>query len=149
MKKWLILPLILAVWFALLACAPDTRLSLDAQTPVSTTTEILPAALETMMSGGETFALLISSDLCTGCSEFEPYLDEIIADYQIVVYKVTKEDGFPSTNSVIPYSLTPTFVLVQNGTVLLKFDPSDQEESFDSAADFVEFIDNYVLLQKK
>jgi len=134
------------VVFGLMACVPDDRLDLSASEEVSAPIRLDAAALEAKMIADETFALIISSELCGTCLDFSPLLKEIISDRQILVYEVIQEEGFPTDNPLVPYQSTPTFVLFENGEIISKIDPVLNPTTFDTVWDFERYLKEWIIL---
>lgn len=133
--------------FGLMACVPDDRLDLSASEEVTAPIPLDVDGLEAKLIAHETFALIISSELCSSCQEFSPLLNEIIADRQILVYEVLREEGFDTDNPLVPYQYTPTFVLFENGVIVSQIDPVEKPTTFDTVWDFEQYLKEWILLK--
>jgi thiol-disulfide isomerase/thioredoxin len=147
MRKPCILAGILFVSFLLIGCHPIQKISIDADFEVSTSTPIVASNLETMIASEADFVLLISSESCSSCQEFEPFIQEIIAEYQITVYQIEAGAAFPKGNAVVPYDFTPTFIVFVGGTVVSKIDAVAETDAFASVASFTEYLQKFVILE--
>lgn len=132
--------------FSLIACEPIERINIDSESFVYSTESVTSEELAQFIEDQQDFALLISSETCSSCKDFIPILDEIIMDYQIKVFQIESDEEFPTTNTVIPYNYTPTFVLFHQGEVLSLIDAVNHEDEVSSVEYFVKYLEKYVSL---
>jgi PleD family two-component response regulator len=94
--------------------------------------------------GGDDFILIVSSEICTSCSDFRPILLEYITTMGVVVYKIESDSAFPPGNSTLAYAYTPTVALFSAGELLVSVDPHERASAFSSYEGFVDWISRYV-----
>jgi hypothetical protein len=127
-------------------CTAKEKIDISASSNVNTFSEINVSELELMMEEKQDFVLLISSESCSGCTDFIPILKEIISDEQITVYKIEKGADYSPQNDVLPYEFTPTFVVFSGGEVASKIDAFNNPDEFFSQSAFLEYLEQYVVL---
>lgn len=147
MRRFLIFPLLLLLLFSLAACVSPDRIDLSVSETVSSPSPIGSETLGQKLASGDSFALLVSSTLCSACQEFSPLLDEIILSEQILVFEIVVEnDEFPTDNPLAPYRYTPTFFLFRNGELLSGVDAFSDPEIFATKTSFTRYLRKYVIL---
>lgn len=136
--------LFLFLIFFLLGCHSVTPIDITTDQSLTTYETITTDELVSLLNEKADFILYISSVSCSSCQAFEPYLEEYIQETHIKVYQIEVSTDFPTDNEWIPYQFTPTIVIVQDGSELIKINEYDQEGPFSSVDDFSKFLDEYV-----
>jgi hypothetical protein len=137
-----LLPVLLS--FLLAACSETSTISLVVSTGVEDWIEIDAEELGTKIAAGDDFILIVSSEICTSCSDFRPILLEYITTMGVVVYKIESDSAFPPGNSTLAYAYTPTVALFSAGELLVSVDPHERASAFSSYEGFVDWISRYV-----
>ncbi|MFA7724782.1 MAG: thioredoxin family protein [Candidatus Izemoplasmatales bacterium] len=132
----------------LLSCVTNERINID-NAGANDFVAINSDQLANIIQSNDDFVVLISSNMCLSCDDFEPILKEIIINYEINVYRIEADDDFLKTNDIISYVYTPTFVIVSNGEIISKVNGFDQSSTFASETAFINYLDDYVIICKK
>jgi len=139
MRKLAIL-LLLGISFLLVGCQSKTVIALTVDSSLTETIIVTSTELADMKTNGDTFILYISSETCSGCNEFEPYLEEYINTYHIPVYQILIDSSFPQENDLYPYQYTPTLLIIVDGILVKTIDAVYQDtvfESYDALDDYL------------
>jgi len=134
-----------ALVLALISCVPRERIVLETDPEAVTWIEIDAAALQAKLDAMDDFILIVSSETCISCADFQPILEDMIATYGVVVYKIESGTGFPGTNDVFDYRYTPTVAVFADGELQAQIDPAKQERAFESVERLVDWLDYYVV----
>lgn len=143
MRKIYVIAFLVSV-LVLIGCAKTPSFEAKTDSEVESWIDISYANLESVMNDETRFILLISSETCQSCIEFEPILQSFIDETDVVIYRIEANRDFPTDNELFPYQYTPTLHLVENGTSLYSFDPIKNKNVFDSLSNFQAFIDKYI-----
>lgn len=127
----------------LTACQKITPISIETG-DYETYVEIDSDQLVEKLNNHEDFMLYISSVTCTSCAEFKPILEGIIKDKHIKVYKIEAGEFFKPTNHYISYQFTPTIVIIDNGSEMIKIDAVNDAKTFSSSDNFLKFYSKYI-----
>ncbi|MDD4595316.1 MAG: hypothetical protein PHQ30_01165 [Candidatus Izemoplasmatales bacterium] len=144
-QKLILYLTLLLMALAVTGCVNNDRINIDAigaQDFISISSD----DLATLFDDDEDFVVLISNDLCLDCQTFDLILKEIITGYEICVYRIEEGDDFQTTNSLIPYNITPTFVIVSAGEIISQVNGYDQESIFASKTAFIDYLKDYVFI---
>lgn len=104
------------------------------------------STLEAKMLNLDSFVLEIYSESCTTCLEFEPIINTYIEDNQAVIYGIETGQDFMPSNSLIPWSVTPTLVIVKEGVVWQKVNATNNSTVFASLSNLSNYLNQYTIL---
>jgi len=139
------LMLLFLVAVSLSACTPQERIVPETSPGATAWVEIDADVLAAKIAAGDDFILVVSSETCTSCQEFQPIVAAMIATYGIVVYKIEADAGFSGSNHVFSYSYTPTVAVFDGGVAVASVDPVEQDRPFESLERLVDWLDRYVV----
>ncbi|MDP3130697.1 MAG: thioredoxin family protein [Bacillota bacterium] len=143
MKKLLIL-LTVSLGFVLFSCIPNDRIVLEPDPDALTWVEIDADTLQAKIDAMADFVLIVSSETCITCADFEPIVESMIATYGVVVYKIEAGAAFPGSNEIFDYRYTPTVAVFKGGELQASTDPAKTERAFESVEHLVDWLDYYV-----
>ena len=143
MIKKITLLMTLTLVFLLTACQKIMPITIETG-DYETYIEIDSDQLVDKLNNQDDFILYISSVTCTSCAEFKPILEGIIKDKQIKVYKIEADELFKPSNDYIPYQFTPTIVIIDNGSEMIKIDAVNEAKTFSSSENFLKFYSKYI-----
>ena len=119
MKKILF---VLGLMLFLIGCQGKPIVTIEYTNSAQETVVIDYETLQSKMANQDSFLLYVSSSTCTSCQEFRPILLSWITSTNAVVYQIDVSEAFPTNNSLLPYSVTPTLFIVHQGDLKTTYD---------------------------
>ena len=108
--------------------------------------EIKYDEFQTKIENKETFVLFIWQTGCSHCESFEPTLEEVIKEKDILIYSINladlTEEEYAKLENKTFIKGTPTIVYVKDGSV-----QSTKLVGDKSKADLIEFLKNYEIIK--
>ena len=145
LRKLVFLLLLLTTFF-LLSCNGRGSVAIVPSDSLMTFIDVDATTLADLIASESDMIVLISSDTCSSCSEFEPILVSYIELHHIPVYRIEADELFPTDNSLIAYEYTPTLVLYNEGEIVSQVDPFTDEEIFLNADGLSQYFDRYLTI---
>jgi len=146
MKKILMAILMISLLF-LSGCRNKPVLTALTSPGVTSSELISYSELETKMNAKASFILYVSSETCSSCRDFKPYLDAFIVETSVVIYQIEAFEQLPIDNSLIPFTYTPTLFFIENGEIVKTADPISEEDAFSSTEAFTTFFESYYSIE--
>jgi len=148
MRKILML-LLFSIIFSLISCTNSQAILLEPYENAQTYVDISSSELAAKMDSGSSFMLYISSESCSSCAEFKIILDTVIQEKLVKIYKIEAGAGFITSNTMIPYSYTPSIAIIKDGKVVDLIDAVEQYSSFSTYEGFIKYYNKYILPPEK
>ncbi len=108
--------------------------------------EIKYDEFQTKIENKETFVLFMWQTGCSHCESFEPTLEEVIKEKDILIYSINladlTEEEYAKLENKTFIKGTPTIVYVKDGSV-----QSTKLVGDKSKADLIEFLKNYEIIK--
>ena len=150
MKKIGKLILLSLLVLPIFSCASKTEDLIDVKRiyHIESKVDITYEELESKINNKEDFILYIYDESCEACNNFEPILNTYIKNNKAQIYAIDSM-LIKTSNSLIPYSYTPTLGLIDNGEVKYKIDGVSEENIFSSYSSFENYLKDKITLSNE